>query len=140
MEGLGGNIAEGSKLEDAATTDQDLILSYAYDFEHLYQNSTDDLSRLFPTLERDRELLDDLRIFPNPSAGDLTIEFTTPADDVSIRVVNILGGIIEERKAPGQSGRYFLNLDLSRRAGSGQYFVQIISQEGILHVEQVRLH
>jgi hypothetical protein len=62
-----------------------------------------------------------LQVFPNPSAGNVTIK-TKSTIDGKIRLVNILGVMIDERQLPGETVQ-FTNLK------PGLYMVQLLDDK-----------
>ena len=71
-----------------------------------------------------------LNIFPNPSDGKITIEFTTPkAFAFDIAVINAHGKIVYYRAKMHSKDRFSESLDLGY-LNSGMYFVQITTESG----------
>jgi alpha-tubulin suppressor-like RCC1 family protein len=50
------------------------------------------------------ELAASIAMYPNPASGMVTIELNRPAADVSIRIMNTLGQLVEELNVPAASG------------------------------------
>ncbi len=75
---------------------------------------------LFQGLED--EILESVRIYPNPTHGEFYVEFTTKmiAQNASLQVRNVLGQIVFERSAVNQKV-----LPISENLGRGVYFVTI---------------
>jgi hypothetical protein len=65
----------------------------------------------------------DIRVFPNPTNGIVTIELNSVSEDLKMEVVNELGVIVSERKiVKGETGME--NIDLSKFL-NGIYFISL---------------
>ena len=71
-------------------------------------------------------------IYPNPTQGDLTINYSSAAEyEITIRVIDILGAIAKEKKLQVTKGNQDLKLDLNELA-NGHYKIMLIAPSGIL--------
>ena len=71
-------------------------------------------------------------IYPNPTQGDLTINYTSPFEhEVAIRVIDILGAIVKETKVSASKGNQDILLDLHELA-NGHYKMMLIAPTGVL--------
>jgi len=77
--------------------------------------------------------LNQLKIFPNPSLGDLNIEFTsTINNNLEIRIFNFLGEIIYHEKIKNHIGKYSNSINLDKYSRS-IYFIEIETNDGIIN-------
>lgn len=77
------------------------------------------------TICEEEDLENDLKIYPNPSAGIFKIESALLESEVAqIKIFDPIGQLVFEQKSPDQS--YFLELDVSY-LNIGQYFLVIES-------------
>ncbi|NNM15658.1 MAG: T9SS type A sorting domain-containing protein, partial [Bacteroidia bacterium] len=68
---------------------------------------------------------DFINIFPNPSTGNVTIEYVMNANmDVEIKVMDITGRTVEQKSQNANSGMNSLKMDLSH-LNNGVYFVNL---------------
>ena len=71
-------------------------------------------------------------IYPNPSKGDLTINYTAPSEhEVFIRVIDILGAVVKETKMVAKKGDQNIQLDLNELA-NGHYKIMLIAPTGVM--------
>jgi PKD repeat protein len=78
------------------------------------------------------ELSRTLNIFPNPTDGAFTVNFSVDqSTEVSIRVLDALGRSVIVREMGTVSGEQMIALDLSNNA-SGIYMVQIVTDKGTI--------
>lgn len=79
-------------------------------------------------------MLSGLRIYPNPTIGDIFIDFGNSdlKSAYTITVINLNGQIIYESKMTEQ----LYNLNLSSKVAKGVYFIQIKDISGIEKVVQ----
>lgn len=74
-------------------------------------------------------LIDDLSVYPNPTAGEVNISFTlAQKGTVTIRVMDQNGRVVFKDRVPRFSGTYNRSIDLVGKA-TGLYFL-IIEQNG----------
>lgn len=74
---------------------------------------------------------DFVNVYPNPSNGDVTIEYNTTdaAEDVSIRIVDVLGQVIYETPVTFTNGTLHLNMN---NYANGAYFITITGAKKVL--------
>lgn len=71
-------------------------------------------------------------IYPNPTKGELTINFTSAAEyEMAVRVIDILGAIVKETKVTVNSGNQDIHMDLNELA-NGHYKLMLIAPTGIV--------
>jgi len=66
------------------------------------------------------QLLNNVSLYPNPTSGALTLNFTELLTDLKVTVTNLLGQTISERNVSNQQ-----NINLSLDGASGLYFVKV---------------
>jgi Secretion system C-terminal sorting domain len=81
-------------------------------------------------LANEEELKNSVSIYPNPSNGIFTIEFTEIkfSKDLEIEVVDLLGRSIYSQKVKPFNGKHYEALDISNNP-NGQYFLRIIEAD-----------
>ena len=72
--------------------------------------------------------LDDYKISPNPSKGQLNLQFKGEAKPIKLRIFDLSGKLVFAAEEDYFTGFYQQTIDLTNQ-GSGTYFLQI-SQEG----------
>ena len=81
--------------------------------------------------------MSELNVYPNPTNGEINIEYSLSADGhVKIIIYDVLGNIINTLfdKETG-AGKHVLSSNLS---GNGIYLIELISNDGILHQKVVK--
>jgi hypothetical protein len=74
-----------------------------------------------------------LDVYPNPSRDIFNIRFVSEKiQDLSIRVVNIMGELVYEEKANQFIGEYTKKIDLVD-SSKGIYFIEIVTNNGIVN-------
>jgi PKD repeat protein len=84
--------------------------------------------------------IDEIRMYPNPSRGDLTLHFDNNKKDVySISVVNNAGQQVFYRNLDVNEGINKIQLNLTD-IQQGSYFVSIRNSSGTNHIEKLIIH
>lgn len=74
--------------------------------------------------------LTSLRLFPNPTAGQFTVEFThLDAEDVSFRIVTLTGAVVSQSMRHADAGVVRESFDLSKTP-AGVYLVEVQTNAG----------
>jgi hypothetical protein len=74
-----------------------------------------------------------LDIYPNPSRDIFNIRFTSEKiQDLSVRVINIMGEVVYEEKANQFIGEYTKQIDLTDNS-KGVYFLEITTNKGVVN-------
>jgi hypothetical protein len=74
-----------------------------------------------------------LDVYPNPSKDIFNIRFVSETiQDLSIRVINIMGELVYEEKANQFIGEYTKQIDLAD-SSKGIYFIEIVTTDGIVN-------
>jgi hypothetical protein len=74
-----------------------------------------------------------LDVYPNPSRDIFNIRFVSEKiQDLSIRVINIMGELVYEEKANQFIGEYTKQIDLVD-SSKGIYFIEIVTTDGIVN-------
>jgi len=135
-------------LSEAIKNQQGLLMVHNYDFDFLYDHSTDDLTSIAPNSGLPFEKAEfsstvrDLKTFPNPlrANGKLNIEFTCPdAIEANISLTNLWGSIIikqQKLNSNGEGGRFATTLDLDQ-CTPGIYFILIRPSNGKMQTKQI---
>ena len=76
----------------------------------------------------------EIKIYPNPTNGLLTIEFETPEKNVDIEVLDLIGKSVLKTNSKHNGGVFQKLLDLSHLS-EGNYFVKITAGEKITTVK-----
>jgi PKD repeat protein len=80
-----------------------------------------------------------LSVYPNPTNGVFRTEFSLEGiQEVTLRVMNSLGQIVEERKVGKVTGSYETEFDLSKEP-TGIYILQIRTDDGVVN-RRITLH
>ncbi|MEP7321818.1 MAG: LamG-like jellyroll fold domain-containing protein [Saprospiraceae bacterium] len=75
-----------------------------------------------------------VRIYPNPNNGEFTLELPSPADhDVRIRIIGLTGQLQYEKQA--EAGSSIQRMEINYLP-EGMYFVQILSDDGVMGVSR----
>ena len=82
-------------------------------------------------------LLNDISIYPNPANESVTIELIKQSETITIKIINMLGQLIEEVLIPEPSGKTVKQIDLSNYA-KGVYSVQVHSANKTIVVKLVK--
>jgi hypothetical protein len=74
---------------------------------------------------------DFVNVYPNPSNGDVTIEYNTTeaSEDVTIRIVDVLGQVIYETPVTFTNGTLHLNMN---NYANGAYFITVTGAKKVL--------
>jgi hypothetical protein len=74
--------------------------------------------------------LTSLRLFPNPTAGQFTVEFShLDAEDVEFRIVSLTGAVITQVSRYADAGTVRETFDLSKTP-AGVYLVEVQTTSG----------
>ncbi len=77
--------------------------------------------------------INNLDVYPNPSRDIFNIRFVSEKiQDLSIRVINIMGELVYEEKANQFIGEYTKQIDLAD-SSKGIYFIEIVTNDGIVN-------
>jgi hypothetical protein len=68
-----------------------------------------------------------LKLFPNPTSGEITIEMPTKADEVMLEILNLTGQVVFNMKAHTSSGMLRETIDVSRLE-KGMYMLRVDGQ------------
>jgi hypothetical protein len=104
--------------------------------EHTYSSAELDNVCFIPGIVavHDPEQKQGVRIYPNPTTGDLTVELPSAAvDDMMMRVVSVTGQVVMEKRA--EAGNAIQTLDLVGLV-EGMYFMQILSADRVVVVKR----
>ncbi|MDZ4679837.1 MAG: T9SS type A sorting domain-containing protein [Saprospiraceae bacterium] len=134
-------------LSEAIKNQQGLLMVHDYDFDFLYDHSTDDLTPIAPNFGHLSENVEvslairDLKISPNPlrSNGKLNIEFTYPdALEADISLTSLWGTIIvnQQKLSSNGGGRFATTFDLDQ-CTPGTYFILIRPSNGKMQSKQI---
>ena len=87
--------------------------------------------RLGEELAEETSLNTDLRVYPNPTAGNATVVFETEAEGkYTLNVLNILGQVVYSKTASSVKGENTLSIDISELS-SGLYFINLMEESGM---------
>lgn len=87
----------------------------------MHLESGDDINTVDPVIS--------MNLFPNPADQDFTLEmnFSSNADQTcAIRVVDIMGRVVEERVVPISQGILHEHIDLQNGIADGLYMVSVV--------------
>lgn len=88
--------------------------------------------------DRFQELVNDLRVYPNPTSGRLWLEFDLNITaDASVIITNALGAIISKTIHNGLYGNTQLEIDLSHQP-AGMYFLDVQIENGRKNLRVIR--
>ena len=74
--------------------------------------------------------LTSLRLYPNPTAGQFTVEFShLDAEDVTFRVVSLTGAVVSQHMRHAEAGVVRESFDLSKTP-AGVYLVEVQTTTG----------
>ena len=74
--------------------------------------------------------LTSLRLFPNPTTGQFTVEFNhSDAEEISFRIVSLTGALVAQSSRHADAGRVTERFDLSKTPG-GVYLVEVQTTGG----------
>jgi hypothetical protein len=80
---------------------------------------------------KENETLNSLNLFPNPSNGQVTLNYaSSKASDLTISVINMLGATVYTSNVAGNNGILNQNLDLSNLT-KGVYMINVACENGI---------
>ncbi|HET6992317.1 MAG TPA: T9SS type A sorting domain-containing protein, partial [Bacteroidia bacterium] len=71
-----------------------------------------------------------LQVYPNPTEGNVTVDFQSPDEQVELLVFDFTGKLISDQQINTEHTMRSVNVDLSGNA-AGIYFVQMRSSEGV---------
>lgn len=123
---LGGASPTLQKAYMTFVTDNDLLLS----FDSLQTEQSAD-RRTKNTQSAPQQY--NVRAFPNPFKDELTVQITGAADNYDVRMFDVLGNLLTERKVDLlTNGTYEIKLDQFGRFTPGVYFVQVTGRAGFI--------
>lgn len=94
---------------------------------NLYAGSASDEIVTLSTQEE--SIIDNFVIYPNPSAGNVSVKFTTPESmSAQIEVLDIVGKVIDQTTLNTDIGQN--NIKLSNQFASGTYMVRVSLEDG----------
>lgn len=102
---------------------------------------TEGFQQSFPIIKDSLPPYDDIRYFPNPVKGTLTVQFLQKEQSsFTVGIYNILGKLIEYREVHNISGTHNENFNVAHY-GSGIYLIKIQSDDGkpqrIIKIEKI---
>ncbi|MDQ3017449.1 MAG: T9SS type A sorting domain-containing protein, partial [Bacteroidota bacterium] len=79
-----------------------------------------------------------IRLYPNPTNGDITIELAHPAKDGTyIQIVSLNGQVLHKQRILTGTRKQSLNLDLLPQ---GMYFIKLVSKDHITSIQKFVKH
>lgn len=95
-----------------------------------HDNATDVAVLWYPvSAERDQPLIENFKVYPNPSTGMLTLQLSDVKDEVSVKVYDITGQVVRNIERTNRSD--MLSIDLSDRP-AGQYIIQVRTNDRVM--------
>jgi hypothetical protein len=126
IEGVGSTFGLLKPSPGCATDMDDYSLScFSQDGQTLYPNPSSDCQLITSTNITDL-FSGEIRVFPNPSNGSITIEFNHPFGISEVRINDMIGNIVLQNQVSNQNEVNLKNLS------PGTYILTIISKEYII--------
>lgn len=114
----------------AGTTYYFRVLAYNVNGSSIYSNVVS--ATTLTGIHGNQQIENSVNIYPNPSSGMVTMELELVQNEaLGIKIANTLGQIIKEEQHNFVSGNNIVSFDLNGFT-NGIYFVQVISDKGIL--------
>ncbi len=127
-----GNVYTTGYFEGTANFDPDISSTLNLNSAGAADIFVHKMSQSNTTAIEEHTLANDIAIYPNPTNGILQIELGISINNITIQVFNSLGQIIIEERA--NSTLNTLNL---QQFPSGLYFVQVMSNNGIIAQQRI---
>ncbi|MAC94392.1 MAG: hypothetical protein CMC96_02705 [Flavobacteriales bacterium] len=90
-----------------------------------YCSDTTDCVRIFPVGLNENRFQQTVRFYPNPTNGFVNIELPQKQQSIQVKVRNIHGQLVQEKKFVNQS-----NLQLQLKGKPGIYFIELVNEQG----------
>lgn len=138
---LGNNLFLGGTVEEnvegflrsiqCGVADYTLPTAIGFPDAHFFMTLTSDDAILSVN---DTQLAEAISLFPNPTNGDLNIDFARNLGEVSVNLINVSGQILLNTKLEGVSSNVLPTSSLA----TGIYFAQIATEQGSTTIKFVK--